>query len=231
MKFVSAGGNQVSVELAEIFKRLFAKPLNRVGMKNNFTVAANCTKLGNRLDGSNFIIRRHDGNESGVRADRLFQIVWRNAAFCIDREARDFKTFFFFQVVERPQNRIVLDGGSDQMFAFCLEQARRSKNREIIRLRSAAGENNLAGFRAQKFCRAVTRIVEQSARFSSDVVDGRRVAPKLAEKRQHCFAHRRIEWRCGIVIEVNCAWHRLIFEEMPRADETKSSPRPSFWVN
>jgi hypothetical protein len=67
-------------------------------------------------------------------------------------------------------------------------------------LRSAAGENDFARLRAQKFRRAITRIVEQSARFSADVMDGRRIAPKLAEETAALLRAppgRAALWRCN----------------------------------
>ena len=75
MKFVRADGNQVRIELADGFKRLLAKPLHGVRVKNNSALAANRAQFGHRLDRADFIVGRHDGNQNRVRADRLFQIV------------------------------------------------------------------------------------------------------------------------------------------------------------
>ena len=100
VKFVGADGNQVRVELADVFKRLLAKPLDRIRVKNNSALAANRAQFRDRLDCADFIVRRHDRNQNRVRADGLLQIFRRNAAFRIHRQPRDFKTFLFFKVIE-----------------------------------------------------------------------------------------------------------------------------------
>jgi hypothetical protein len=53
------------------------------------------------------------------------------------------------------------------------------------------------------------------------MVDAGRIAPNVAEKRQHGVAHRRIQRHRGVVIEVNRPRHRRSFRNPHAADEEK----------
>ena len=63
------------------------------------------------------------------------------------------------------------------------------------------------GLRAEDFRRPLARVVQQRPRLPPDVMHAGRIAPDLAEKRQHRLAHRRIQRRRGVVIEVNRPRH------------------------
>ena len=108
----------------------------------------------------------------------------------------------------------MFNGRGDEVLPSCLEGSRRPQNREIIRFCSTAGKNDFARFGAQKSGRAVARVVQQRPCFSPDAVNGGRVAPDFAQKRQHRFAHRRVERRGGVVIEINRGrhWQILIYD-------------------
>ena len=59
VKFVRADGNQIGVELVDIFKRLLAETLHSIGVKNNFGRAADFTERGN-----------------GLKQEKLFSATW-----------------------------------------------------------------------------------------------------------------------------------------------------------
>src|ERR1017187_1703350 len=99
------------------------------------------------------------------------------------------------------------------MFSLGFKQTRRAKNRQVVAFRAAAGENNLTWLGAKEIGRAIARAVKRHPEAPADVMHGRGVAPKLAEKRQHRLAHCRVEWCRGVVIEVNRPWHRPILRQ------------------
>ena len=66
------------------------------------------------------------------------------------------------------------------------------------------------GLAPRKFGRALARVVQQRPGAPADVMHGRGIAPNLAQKRQHRLAHRRVERRRGVVIEVNRPWHPVL---------------------
>ena len=101
------------------------------------------------------------------------------------------------------------------------EQPRRAKNGEVVRFGSSAGNNDFTRLRAEEFRRAVAGVVEQRPGLSADMMDAGGIAPNVAEKRQHRLAHRRIQRRRGVVIEVNRPRHWRIFQKPRAADEEK----------
>src|SRR6185437_7423503 len=121
MKFMRANRNEVGVELLNIRKRFFAEPLYRVGVKQNAVFPANSSQFSHWLKRSDFVIRRHQGHEHGVRADGVAQILRRNQSFAIDRQNRDFETIAFGEIFHGMQNRVMFNGRSDDMSASRLE--------------------------------------------------------------------------------------------------------------
>src|ERR1017187_5268757 len=107
------------------------------------------------------------------------------------------------------------------MFSFGFKQTLRAKNSQVVALRAAAGENNLTWLGAKEIGRAIARVVERRPGALADVMHGRRVAPKLAEKWQHRLAHCRVEWCRGVVIEVNRPWHRPILRQFAAGRRVK----------
>src|SRR5579872_3980136 len=66
MKFMGANGNQVGIELVNVLKRFFAEPLDSIRMKKDSALAANSPKFRDRLNSADFVVGRHQRNQSGV---------------------------------------------------------------------------------------------------------------------------------------------------------------------
>src|SRR6516164_7793277 len=113
----------------------------------------------------------------------------------------------FLKKIKAMQNGMVLNGGRNQMFTPGLPQPRRAQDGKVIGFRSAAREDDFAGFSAQKLRRTVARVIQESPRPPADMMDARGIAPNIAQKRQHRVAHRRVQRGRRIVIQVNRTWH------------------------
>ena len=170
VKFVRAHGNEVGIELRDVRERLLAEPLHGVRVKDDSAFTADCAQLGDGLQRANFIVRRHDGHERGVLADGALQSVRCHAALAIHRQARDGETLFFFEVIKAMQHGVMFHGGSDEMLAFVRQHPRRAEDGQVVCLRASAGEDDFTGLCAEKFCRAVTHLVERGASALSHVM-------------------------------------------------------------
>ena len=205
VKFVCAHGDQIGVKLLNVIKWFLAEPLNGVGVKNYFAFTTEGADFDDWLEGADFVVRGHDGNEHSVRAEGAFEIFNGDAAFTVHGQTGDGEAFVFFQIIEAMQNRMVLDGRGDEVFALGFEQTGDSENGQVIGLGAAAGEDDFAGLGTQKFSGAVPGIVEQGTGFAANVMDGRGIAPDFVQKRQHGRAYAWVERRGGVVIEINGA--------------------------
>src|SRR5437867_4200176 len=107
------------------------------------------------------------------------------------------------------QHGMLFDGRSDNMFTNVLSKTRTTENGPVHALRSAARKNDLAGLAAQDHGRALSSLIKQSSRSSSNLVNTRWVAKFFPQTGQHRLPNSRVQWRCGVEIEINWLFHAL----------------------
>src|SRR5690606_12973512 len=127
------------------------------------------------------------------------------AALAINRKNGQIEAFLLCKIFAGLQDGVVFDGRRDQVPAFALERSSSAKNGEIDAFSAAAGENHFAGLAFEDPGRPLSGFVKKSPGATADVMDTRRIAPDLAQKRQHRFANLRIERCGGVVIKINRA--------------------------
>ena len=97
-----------------------------------------------RLDGADLVVRRHDGDERGVLGKLTLQLLEIDAALLVHVQIGD-AVALFFQRLAGVQHRMVLDlGGNEVLAALCRRAVHKAADREVVRLRAAAGEDDLA---------------------------------------------------------------------------------------
>ena len=77
------------------------------------------TNLLDRFDGSDLIVCKHHGDQNGIRADRLLDILRRNQTVCIYVQISHFIALLL-QISAGMQDGMMLDLGRDDMFSFVL---------------------------------------------------------------------------------------------------------------
>jgi hypothetical protein len=92
--------------------------------------------------------------------------------------------------------------------------------REVVALRSAAGETNFIRIAAQQSGHSRTRIGNRFARCSPHTVGARWIAVMHREKWLHCFHDAGRDRGRGVVIEVN-ATHSQFLENSVKEVQTK----------
>ena len=104
-------------------------------------------QLGNlpdRLDGADLIVRRHDGDERGVLGEFALELLEIHMAFLIHVQIGD-AVALFFERLAGVQHRVVLDpGGNEVLAALGRRAVHKAADGEVVRLRAAAGEDDLA---------------------------------------------------------------------------------------
>ena len=107
------------------------------------------------------------------------------------------------EVVEGVEDRVVFDGGGDEVFAFGAEEAGGAEDGEVIGLGAAAGEDDFTGFAGPEAGHAVAGVVEEFPGFASEMMDAGRVGPAPFESGEEGFADDAIEWGGGVVVAVD----------------------------
>ena len=105
--------------------------------------------LADGLDGADFVVGGHDGNQGRIRPQRFFQRFQADDAVLIHRQIGDFKALFF-QLLRRVQNGVMLTLRGDDVTAARLLRVGRAAQRPVVGLRAAAREIDFARLRAQR---------------------------------------------------------------------------------
>src|SRR5581483_4220010 len=92
---------------------------------------------------------------------------------------------------------------SDEMPPLGFQQPGRAEDRQVVALRPAARENNLAWLASQHLGRAIPRIIQNRPRPPANMVHAAGIAVDSLQKRQHRLPHLGIQGSRGVVIEIN----------------------------
>ena len=173
-----------------------------------------------RLDGADLVVRGHDGDKRGVLRELLFQLFEVDMAFLIHVQIGDAEAFLF-ECFAGVQHRVMLNFGGDQVLAaFGRRAVHKAADGEVVRLRTAAGEDDLAGgvvvglvdrhCRVQALADRRARLIECHLGLAADAVERGRVAEMLGQPRFH-RVERRFGQRGGRrVVRVNKSFHVFI---------------------
>ena len=119
--------------------------LNGVGMEHNALFMTDPAQLRHGIDGADLVVGKHDGDQRGVRPDRLLQRLRLYLAILVHRQIGDLKALLF-QRLGGVKNGVVLDGGDDEMLlALSLTGMEIAPQRQIVGFAAAAGEGDLRG--------------------------------------------------------------------------------------
>ena len=94
----------------------------------------------------------------------------------------------------------MLGAVADQMLSVRREAARETEEREVVRLRAAARENDLVRFDAQERGEPIARVIDRRPRFAPGAMHARRISKMPLEIRLHRAPgrRRRAAWsRCN----------------------------------
>ena len=100
--------------------------------------------LPNRLDGSGFIVRQHDRDQTGLICDGLLQIIRRNETRLIDSEDR-YSEANLLQPLACLYDCGMFDGRGDDMILLSPVDEGSTFDGQIVGFGSASGEHNSPG--------------------------------------------------------------------------------------
>ena len=113
VEFVRRQGEQIDAERAHV-DRNFARRLHGVGVHQRATFVGDRRDIGDRLNGSDFVIGVHHRDERGVVGDAPRDAVGRDDAGLVDGNERR-PPAAFRQGLQRIQHRLVFDRAGDQV--------------------------------------------------------------------------------------------------------------------
>ena len=99
--------------------------------------------LGDRLDRADLVVGEHDRDEDRLVVERRLELVRVDPAVAVDRQLDDLEPELL-EVAQRVADRVVLDRRGHDPVAARLAGPRRALEREVVRLRAARREDDLA---------------------------------------------------------------------------------------
>ena len=167
-------------------------------MEANSGVRGNLANLPDRLHHPGLVVRHHHADEPGTGPQGSANVLGSNHSLAIDRQEIHGNATLA-QPFHSMQHGMVLNAAGNHMIAG-LDQP---KDRKIIALRTAAGENHLRLPAAQKIGHTGPRLLDRPPCMLPFLVNRGRIPERLQQKRPHRLKHFRQKRRSSIRIQVN----------------------------
>ena len=179
---MSGEREQVDVHRFDIDGQM-ADRLHRVGVEEHLVRLADRADLGNRFHRADLVVRHHDADEDGFGRERLFHLLCRHPAVFVYRQIGHGEALFF-QRGAGVQNRVVLDGGGDDMLALGRKRVRYALERPVIRFRTAGGKIDFLFLCADGRRHLTAGLFQRLLRLTAKGVNAGRVAVDFGHDRQ-----------------------------------------------
>lgn len=158
--------------------------------------------LSDPLDGAQFMVGMVNPYQEGVLPDGFFYRGRIDTADRIDADPRNFGSLFL-QLLQSVQQRGMFNLADHEMVALNARGIEQPLDRHVDGFGTGRGENDFLGvFGFQKGGHLLSRMAQSIPNTQAFLVDGRRAAKVLLEKRLHGFRHRRREGRGGHMIKI-----------------------------
>ncbi len=201
MELMRADGKQIDMHLLDI-ERDVAEGLHCVGVEDHAVALADRADGLQRLDRADFVVRRHDGDEHGIRANCGLDRFRRNDAIRIDRQNGHLKALAF-ERLGAVQDGVMLNRRDNQVTPLFLVGAHRALERPVVALRAAAGEENLRARRTDHVGDLLARLLHRRVAGVGKAVCTGRVGILLRQIRHHGLKCPAAEPRCRGVIHID----------------------------
>ena len=148
-----------------------------------------------RLNGADLVVRCHDGDQCGVLGQLVLQLLQINTAFLVNVQIGD-AVALLFERFTGVEHCMMLDlRGDDMLAALGGRTVHEAADRKVVRLRAAAGEQDLARCVVVLFVdrhRCVqalgndaARLIDGLLRLAAHTVQRGRIAVMLGQPRLH----------------------------------------------
>ena len=199
MQLVRRKRQEVHVEFPHINLQL-ARRLHGVGVEQHAMPVANRGNLAHREQDARLVVRPHDRDDGGIRANGLLQLLQVQRAVRLHGQEGHGATALLEQLAELDVRRVLDRSGQDVGLAGLRDQG--ALDRRVVALGAATGEDDLARLGVDQGRNPRPGFVQVRAELASEGVGARRVAPILAQERKHGLDHLGGDLRRGVVVEV-----------------------------
>ena len=166
-----------------------------------------CRQRPHRLHCSGFVVRQHQDRQAGLRPQQTRHHLGTHDAVGSHRQPIDRETVGR-QLLDRPDDGRMLDETGQDMSRRAAGEAEQC---QIVPLRGAAGEDDLAGISPKDGSDLFACILQGTSGVPAGLMSAGRIAVNVAHERLHGFPHGRQKGGGGVVVEVDGSHGRSHF--------------------
>ena len=189
VQLMGAGAEHIDLILVHVDGEL-SIGLHRIRMEQDPMLLRDPADLLYRLDGSDLVIGKHDGNENGIRTDGPLQLVQLQDAVLVHAHICDLKSSFL-QIFAGVKHRVMLNGGGDDMLSLLRISLGSCLDGPVVALRSPRGKIDLIVRRAEAFGDDFPNPVHGLLAFRPQRINAARISVMLRKIREHGLHHLR----------------------------------------
>ena len=202
LELVSGEADQVGAERLQVEIDPGSR-LDRVDVKHDAPAATDAIgDLGDRLDRPDLVVGKHDADEDRPVGQRGIDFVGIDPPIAVDRQLDDLEPELL-EVAQAVTDSVVLDRARHDPVAARLARPGGTLQGEVVRLRPARGEYDLARLGMESASEPLVRLVEHRARPPAVGMCGGRVPERLPEVGQHRRDDLRPDRCRGRVVEID----------------------------
>ena len=184
VELVSGQAQHVDVLLFDVDFQV-ADGLNGVGVEGHAGLLADGADFRDGQHGADLVVGVHGGHQAGVGTDGVLHLLGGDVVIVLHIQIGDLKAFLF-QLCQGVQHSVVLKGGGDNvLLALARAEAGGGKNRLIVGLAAAGGEDDLSRLTTQALSNGGPGGVQGFLGLLTHGVQGRGVAVDLVQVGQH----------------------------------------------
>mmetsp|Transcript_36948 Transcript_36948/g.119180 ORF Transcript_36948/g.119180 Transcript_36948/m.119180 type:complete len:498 (-) Transcript_36948:48-1541(-) len=202
---VGGDGHQGDVHLGHVDGDL-ADALGAVGVEEDAFVLADLANLIDRLQHADLVVHVHDGDQSGVWADRLLQLLQVDEAIGAHGKVRHIPSVLHLQAAARGEHALVLRLCGDDVFLLSAVEGGDALDRHVVGLGGAGGEEDLLGVRVDELRDLLAGLLCSILCIPAvGMAAAVRVAEAASEPRHHRVQHPGVDGSCGLHVQVGRA--------------------------
>ena len=141
-------------------------------------------QLGHGLDGANLVVGQHDTHQDRLVGDCCVDVVGVHPAVAVNRQLDDLEPELL-QVAQRVADGVMLDARGDDPVAARLARPGGTLEGQVVGLRPARGENDLARLGVHQPGHSLVRVIQRSSRLPAERMGRTRVAEAIGQEREH----------------------------------------------
>ena len=199
-------GQQINMQLFYI-NRHMTNSLYRICVEQNTVLFRNFSNFCDRLNRTDFVIRKHNGNQNGFGTDGIFQLLQRNLPEFVYVQISHIHTLCF-QKFCGMQNRMMFNFCCNNMFFLFLACVYHATQCHIVAFRTACCEINFIGCRTNRSRYLCPCCLQRLFTFLCNAVNAGCIAVIFSEVRKNLLQYLLPYGCCCCVIKIIFCRHK-----------------------